>query len=569
MAPPASHILHNRATRVFRAASPDVRLMNDAFAEDPKPPFARRKPPAVAMTAAVMPARGLRDRNVLFGALAALAWLAFSIGLRPLSMPEEGRYVGVAWEMLRSGDWLVPTENGLPFFHKPPLFYWLTAASLRIFGVSEAPARFASLLAATVGAIALYRLAGRWVGERTARWIVLVLVTEPFFFGAAQFANLDLLVATCIAVAILLIAHAVFLIRHGKPYLAALMGAWAAAALGVLAKGLIGIVLPGLVVFVWLIVTGQARLLLKLLSPAAFAVFLAIAAPWFIGVQMRHPGFAHFFFIYQHFERFTAGGFNNVQPWWFLIAVAPALTLPWSLWLLGSTFRPRAGETAEARLWRQLMWTWLITVLAFFSIPQSKPIGYVMPVLFPIAALAAEAIVHRLRPGASAPRNAVIGSAVLAVLICVITVVYTLLTYARDDTALAHELARQRAPGDPIVFVGEYLFDIPIHARLTEPVPVIANWNDPEIARHDNWRRELAEAAPFSPALAATLLVDAEHGFALRCGAAPLWAVVKIGDEAPVAALPGATRVVVSNRIALWRIAAVDCAPVGAKATQP
>lgn len=137
------------------------------------------------MTAAPRPAGGLGTWPVFAGALAAFAWLAFSIALRPLSLPEEGRYVGVAWEMLRSGDWLVPTENGLPFFHKPPLFYWLTAAAMQIFGTSEAPARFAPLLAATLGAIALYRLAGRWLGEPTARWIVLVLVTEPFFFGAA------------------------------------------------------------------------------------------------------------------------------------------------------------------------------------------------------------------------------------------------------------------------------------------------------------------------------------------------------------------------------------------------
>ena len=48
--------------------------------------------------------------------LAATAWM------RPLMVPDEGRYAGVAWEMLRSGDWLTPTLNGLPFFHKPPLF---------------------------------------------------------------------------------------------------------------------------------------------------------------------------------------------------------------------------------------------------------------------------------------------------------------------------------------------------------------------------------------------------------------------------------------------------------------
>jgi len=64
--------------------------------------------------------------------LAALlgVWLLATVTVRPLMLPDEGRYVGVALEMLRSGDWLVPTLDGLPYFHKPPLFYWITSASL-------------------------------------------------------------------------------------------------------------------------------------------------------------------------------------------------------------------------------------------------------------------------------------------------------------------------------------------------------------------------------------------------------------------------------------------------------
>ncbi|GAO22089.1 glycosyl transferase family 39 [Alicycliphilus sp. B1] len=69
------------------------------------------------------------------------AWLAAMAWFRPLAAPDEGRYVGVAWEMLRSGDWLVPRLNGLPFFHKPPLFYWISATAMSVFGVSEWPAR--------------------------------------------------------------------------------------------------------------------------------------------------------------------------------------------------------------------------------------------------------------------------------------------------------------------------------------------------------------------------------------------------------------------------------------------
>ena len=73
--------------------------------------------------------------TVVTGVL-VLLWFAAGAGLRPLMLPDEGRYVGIAWEMLRSGEWLTPTLDGLPFFHKPPLFYWVTAAALALFGTN-------------------------------------------------------------------------------------------------------------------------------------------------------------------------------------------------------------------------------------------------------------------------------------------------------------------------------------------------------------------------------------------------------------------------------------------------
>ena len=492
------------------------------------------------------------------GAIAALVWLGFSIGLRPLTLPEEGRYVSVAWEMLRSGNWLVPTEDGLPFFHKPPLFYWSTAASMQAFGSNAAAARLAPLLAAAIGALGMYWLLRRRAGRAIARLSMLVLVTTPFFFGAAQFANLDMLVAAFIALSIVFAADAALALRSGEPHRRSVAAAWACAALAVLAKGLIGVVLPALVLVVWLVVSGQARTILRLLSPLGLAIFALVAAPWFVAVQMQYPDFGHYFFIHHHFERFAASGFNNALPWWFFFVAVPLLTLPWSLWLLGSTFRARPGESADVTALRSLMWSWLIGIVVFFSIPQSKPVGYVVPVLFPLAYLVADAVAwQRERP---LLRRAVQASVAVAAVTCLVAVGWGT-TYDRDNTALARDLLRLRAPGDPIVFVGEYFFDIPLHAHLAEPVPVISDWRDPKIAERDNWRRELSEAAPFAPERARALLLDAEHGLALRCAKAPLWAVAKVDDEAVLAALPGATRVVVSNRVGLWRVDKHGCAP--------
>ncbi len=507
-------------------------------------------------------------RPRIAGAVAVFVWLAFAIGLHPLTLPEEGRYVGVAWEMLRSGDWIVPTQDGLPFFHKPPLFYWLTTLSMQVFGPNAAAARLAPLLGASLATLGFHAVTRRRAGVPLADASVLVLATLPFFFAAAQFANLDMLVAAFIALAIVFAADAVLELKEGRPHRRALVLAWGCAALGVLAKGLIGLVLPGLVVLAWLVVSGQARAIVRLLSPLGLLVFVLIAAPWFVAVQQEHPGFARYFFIYQHFERFTASGFNNPQPWWFFLVAVPLLTLPWSLWLARA--RLRAGTAGDGdddrRAWRSLMWTWLAVVIVFFSVPESKPVGYAMPVLFPLSFLIGEAALATWRSGRQGRRRLVAASLVGAVAICLFAVTWMALRYDRDNTELARTLLALRAPGDPVVFVDEYFFDIPLHARLVAPVPVIADWNDPKIAERDNWRRELAEAAPFAADRGAAVLVDASRGYSLRCGKAPLWAVVKLKDEARLAAQPDATRVFADNGAALWRLAPRACATDAAPA---
>jgi len=505
------------------------------------------------------PRRFPLERTHLLAALAFVAWLAFAIGLHPLTLPDEGRYAGVAWEMMRSGDWLVPMQNGLPFFHKPPLFYWLTALSMGVFGVNVAAARLAPLLLAILAMLGFWATTRRRCGAAIANATVLVLATMPFFFVAAHFANLDMPVAACITLTIVFAADAALALRDGAPWRRTLVLAWACAALGVLAKGLIGIVLPGLVLVLWLLARGQARTILRLVSPLGVAVFFVIAAPWFVLVQERYPGFLHFFFVYQHFERFTAGGFNNPQPWWFYPVVLFGLGLPWSLWLLRARLPARTTDSIDGRAWRTLMWIWLAVVVGFFSLPQSKPVGYVMPALFPLAFLIAEPALAAWHGRRTAMRRAVAASLGVAVAICLVGLGVAATRYDRDHTALAHALRDARAPGDPVVFVQEYFFDVPLHAQLRDPVPVIADWHAPDIFKRDNWRRELAEAAPFAPERAAVLLVDARQGFRLRCGKAPLWAVVKSSDVPIVAALPDALRVAATHHAELWRIAPHAC----------
>ena len=67
--------------------------------------------------------------------LACFAVLLALAALRPMAVPDEGRYGEIGRWMLQSGDWLTPRLNGIPFFHKPPYLYWLEAGAMALLGV--------------------------------------------------------------------------------------------------------------------------------------------------------------------------------------------------------------------------------------------------------------------------------------------------------------------------------------------------------------------------------------------------------------------------------------------------
>src|SRR5262249_1060285 len=123
------------------------------------------------------------------------AWLAATAWMRPLTLPDEGRYVGVAWEMVRSGNWLIPTLDTLPFFHKPPLFYWLAAGAISTLGHNEWSARLPSLLAATGAAAWLVVVPWRWAGRAPAPATLAVPPPPPGFLARAPIAPLPMLAA--------------------------------------------------------------------------------------------------------------------------------------------------------------------------------------------------------------------------------------------------------------------------------------------------------------------------------------------------------------------------------------
>jgi len=483
----------------------------------------------------------------MLGALAL--WLLATLGLRPLLLPDEGRYAEVARAMWH-GDWLVPTLNGLPFFHKPPLFYWLDIAAMQLIGVNEFAGRFGSAVGAWLMGAAMFLAMRRRHGARTAAIALGVLATTPFFFIGGQYANHDMLVGGLITAAVLALARA--LDEPPRVDLRWLVAGWVLCAFAMLAKGLIGIVLPALVIGPWLLAQGRWRQMLKLLHPLGLLAFALVGLPWFVAMQQRYPGFFDYFVMEQHFRRFAQSTFNNVHGAWFFIVVLPLATLPWSAWA-PAAFKRAWGHRNPTTL---LYAWWVVAIIGFFSIPSSKLVGYALPALAPWCALLALAVAG----GRVRVWRAVMGASALA---CVGIVVFAAWKAPQSNRPLALAMAGAMAPGDKVVMVDEYFYDVPFYARLTHPVVIAADWADPEIPKRDNWRKEVFDAARFDPALARELLRPLTELGTMACGmnhdSGAVWFIVSAGQADRVSGQPGATRTFADKRTALWRVPGRAC----------
>ncbi len=493
--------------------------------------------------------------------LLVFVWFAASAGWRPLLSPDEGRYAGVMYEMLRSGHWAVPQLDGLPFFHKPPLFYWIGAAAMALLGPSDWAARLPSVLGATLSVVALYVFVRRWVGIRSALLSGVVLATLPFFYVGAQYANLDMLVAGCITATVLLAVHAVLLRERLAPHRGALAGAFAAAALGVLAKGLIGLVLPGAVFVLWCLATRRFRTLLMLAWPPGWLLLLGIAAPWFLLMQARYPAFLDYFFVTQHFRRFADAGFNNEHPVWFYVPVLALFMLPWLAWWLYGAWRDRrrarrhglrsSGRRSDID---RLLWIWWIVVVVFFSLPRSKLVGYVLPALPPLACLAARGAliaVERSRRGVRALRWTMVGAAAL----CLAAVAALGGSAPSPMAGLDTPALRQSAAEEHVLMLDTYVYELPMAWRLAEPVSVWTDWTPEHVAQHDNWRKELFDAGQFDPPMRDRLLVGLEGLSRVLCTPRPTRVVSSPAAPRVFPWLAHAEMLASNPEVAVWRFA--------------
>jgi 4-amino-4-deoxy-L-arabinose transferase len=305
------------------------------------------------------------------------------LGVRPVSSPDESRYAEVPREMLVSGDWVVPRLNGLRYFEKPPLGYWLNAVSQEALGPTAFAMRLPSALSAGLVALIVGLLLSRVFKDQlvtVAGALASLTMLELYACGTINILDGPFSLFVVATLACGFMALEVEERRWERRWL---VMAGVACGLAFLTKGFLAVVLPVSVLLPYMAWQGRLRSVFRLgWLPALVA--LLVVAPWAWAIAVRESDFWRYFFMEQHVRRFGSEKAQHAEPFWFFLPVLIAGGLPW-VFLLPSAIKSHLKAGFVSPLVRFAV-CWLVFPLLFFSLSRGKLSTYILPA-FPALAI--------------------------------------------------------------------------------------------------------------------------------------------------------------------------------------
>ena len=328
------------------------------------------------------------------------------LGAAPFLDPPEGFHAALAESLRASGDWITLRVDGVRYFDKPPLLYWLMALSFSVAGPTEAAARLWPALAGA-GVAAVTGWIGTMLGGARVGLLAALLIAANlgmFVFGREVKPDLPFIFFIVLAFAGFVVAY-----RGAGRWGLAVM--YVSLGLAALTKDFMGALAP-LGVFAAFLWITRERPYAAWAPWWGAALMLAVALPWYVAAELRSHGFLWYTVVDNHVLNFAR---QRVFPdadvplgALTFLGVTLGAFLPWVLaapWAVARALRP-PWPNAEARLWGLLAF-WVVLVIGVLALSPFKLPHYGLPALPALALLVARVWDESIEalPGALPPRT--------------------------------------------------------------------------------------------------------------------------------------------------------------------
>lgn len=316
-----------------------------------------------------------------------LAVYILPLGIRPMLLPDETRYAEIPREIIATGDWVTPRLNGLRYFEKPVMGYWLNALSIKAFGENSFAVRFPSALSAGLTALLLFFFVRRFTSDSLQSGLTaLIYLTFLEVYCIGVFNVIDGIVSFFTSASMMMFYLAWSERNSTWRYRLFLILSGMFCGLACHTKGFLGVILPVIVITPFLFWEKEGKRLLTLpwipLITAFFVVF-----PWGYLIHFKEPAFWDFFIWNEHIRRFMAHDAQHKKSFFYFFIILPLGAFPWTA-LFPSVLSGLKKKGLNDTFIRFCL-CWLAFPFLFFSVSSGKLATYILPCLAPLAVLIA------------------------------------------------------------------------------------------------------------------------------------------------------------------------------------
>lgn len=355
------------------------------------------------------------------------AFFVIGIGSIHLFDWDEINFAESAREMIQSGDYLRVQINYLPFWEKPPLFFWLQAASMKIFGIGDFAARFPNAIFGLIYLFTFYKIGKRHFSSKFGLIWSLVFFASILPHIYFKSGIIDPVFNYFIFLSIYFMIRVVA--KDGIALWKLALYAGIFSGLSVITKGPVGFLLLG-ITFSAYIVIKRFKVFPSLSNILTFLGGLLFIIACWLSLEVYQNGFDIIFqFIEYQVELFRTPVAGHEQPFYYHFVVVGIGCFPMSIFALPLLFKNNEAVPLDLRRWMLCLF-WVVLIL--FSITTTKIIHYSSMTYAPLSFIAALSLYRMSKGSLVFKRYVSITFLVIGSLLSAIMIVGPLLLREKD-----------------------------------------------------------------------------------------------------------------------------------------